>query len=1102
MGQKSRVRLYLDWDNLIVDCWPVIKTDSRTQYTSTLELFTSAGLVPTMYIYNSTNSETFSFRLNENGTFWRVNVPRGNITIRQDSAPVDQWYVEFSMLHGFSMFSTKGSFLDTLKGTLLDVAREPILQWTIGEELTRRSVNRLLSKVRTLKHSQSPCASDVAVMAPLFYPDSHNGVILSVTRSAFTSQARWFNATRSLCSLINSVCVSGCQGISIVDVMLTNCHLFLLTNRGLFISQDLLSPVTGTLNFTMLFLPSLAQMDYTATTIWFSPQCVTDSIYYDDDMISLISNEGQGDSLHSRCVYSDYPFTRWLLCHASTANLKLYKNHRYLSFLHDRHQHTGLLLSHTEEKGARISVFGANDTNINEFNHETKFPPFTIDFIPRGIFLLDNHVILYGSEVWSSTDRGSTFNWVFSLVGDMVVKAVSSVLIKVVVFYTELGHVYLMKSGLYRFVRLNVTTPAESTLLFDHMGILMDIKMNPKAVSGFSYTIIDIESLIEEHEMGFDSPLALQYTTADTVYLHEAAPIPELHVTPPDSPPALMPNQSDIKIASSFSRGHIGKLIYYRAGGSVMITQVFQQHYLTNFVGVVTAYILEPIKAASLKNEPMYHCDLLVKKVDALGHMVQLHLDETEDIKVCPHFNSSHVGKTAVAPGYSSYLITGVLPEIGAVAQSTMPELIQPNTRHNSGKWLLFDSSGLDSWGMKEGPCRHSMQSLDELKRNALVQINVREELTFTFKAFMSDHSLILQYQKKFMRVVLTNPLAMRVTAKHSWDKTNNHMLTLTAYSHLCKKATTTVTVFIPEASMLCTSASFTFTIQNSCPEGLAIVFLLSKPISDHDWVYGHPLDDLDRERLYDLPINYRPPSHLGIMIPTSDNIYNADPSQLCPREHYPISKNTGRYVQCSEKKAAKDCDCTDALRVSPLAINSDCRQRVLRLIFPVVNYNITLFLRRAKHKDEPLRSPYFVTVTEVNNRTNWRVTGTHATPTMEKMREFLKGSLNNTLYNPKGLQISLYGSELFHFRISVIHGVVLCDLQEEVQLFVAEPPLAFPTQFLVSNMAAVTLGILMLLAFLLHHNGVTIPSLSSIKFFRLKRKAIVTPANPDEKQD
>lgn len=40
-----------------------------------------------------------------------------------DIAPVDQWYVEISMFHGYEALYAKAQLLETLKGTLLDVAR-------------------------------------------------------------------------------------------------------------------------------------------------------------------------------------------------------------------------------------------------------------------------------------------------------------------------------------------------------------------------------------------------------------------------------------------------------------------------------------------------------------------------------------------------------------------------------------------------------------------------------------------------------------------------------------------------------------------------------------------------------------------------------------------------------------------------------------------------------------------------------------------------------------------------------------------------------------------------------------------------------------------
>ncbi|XP_041964031.1 cation channel sperm-associated protein subunit beta-like isoform X3 [Alosa sapidissima] len=914
----GRYRLYLGLEDLVMDCMLATNAGSSRQSTYQLKLYAAAGLLPKIEIYNRTNVLSFTFELNINTTKWRATVPRRNITIMTEIAPVDQWYFEISMFQGFEALHAKAKLLETLKGTLLDVAREPILQWTIGEEVSPQVIIPHEHRITKVQVTQSPCANDVAVMAPVFEPGGRTGVILSVTNSAFTSSGRWFNVTKTLCDLINDL--SGCVGISLVDLKLTNCYLFLLTNRGLFISQDLLSSATEPLKFSLLVLPVLAQMDYASTTLWFSPQCVTNRLYFADDFVSLVSNKGEGGQLQSRCVYSGYPFTQWYVCKASAVERCKKITHRYLSFLHDPYQHTGLLLSHSEEEGAMLSVFNLQKDGLKDL---TKFSPAKMLFKPKGIFLKDNHVILYGSEVWSSSDRGFSFTKILNMDDDIIMDVLSCTYNSIVVMLSDKGTIFLMK-------------------------------------------------------------------------------------------------------------------------------------------------------AANMK------------------------------------FGIQHVGLSVVCPGKTSFVILQVYQDGTALAGMCMPVLHHYNIL-KAQTWLFFNASRMGSWSLHEGPCRHELQSLDNLRRNSLVRINVHETLRFTFKAFMSDYSFSMTRSKKLMKVILTNPSAMRVNARHYWDKTNNHMLNLTIYSHLCKKAMTMVTVFIPEcvqamtmvtvfiteASLLCDSPSFTFTLQNACPEGLSIVYLPSQPISDYEWIHADPEDDFDNKMLFDLPVNYRPPSQLGVLIPTSENIYNADPNQRFPRQHYPESKTSGQFKQCAGKKSAEECGCTDALRVSPLAINSDCRKRVLRKTYPLTNFNITLYLRRTNRPNQPLRSPYFVTVTEVNNRTNWAVTGTHITPTLVKMRQYLKSTLNKTFYNSEGLQISCYGSELFHFRIAVIPGVVLCDLVEEVQIYVDKAPLAFPAAYLISCMTAIALGGFLLLGFLLRNS--TPPTANSIKAFLTTDRAKVAPAETED---
>ncbi|KAL2082571.1 hypothetical protein ACEWY4_022389 [Coilia grayii] len=723
-----------------------------------------------------------------------------------------------------------------------------------------------------------------------------------------------------------------------------------------------------------------------------------------------------------------------------------------------------------------LSVFTILKSGLK--NEAKITPTFLPNYYPSGIFLRNTHVIIYGQEVWASSDRGASFQKLLSLKGDAVVDVLSCNYNSLLVLLTARGKVFIMRAGLERYSILNVVLTGATFLQCDHMGTLMAVKLDGTSPGGLSHRILPIDTLIQEDVQPFPTTLALQYISPVSVLLHE------------------FPLTLATDLVSNLGTYHIGKIFSLRHGGEIAITDVFQTHFVPGFVYCARGDVLQPVNSLSIYEEPLQKFHLLNQKSDEKGTLAILTPQTTRGMPP-PGFEPRHVGMTVVSPGLSSFII--VEASLGqALTRVTMPDPLF-NRNLNAGRWLLFDTRP-GNWSLHEGPCLHTLESVENLRHNALVRINVRETLSFTFKALKTDHSFSLTRFKKRMKVALTNPTAMRVTARHYWDKTNNHILTLTVYSHVCKKATTLVTVFIPEASLVCSRSSFTFTLENACPEGLSIVYLPSQPISDHEWIYGDPEDENDNKRLFDLPVNYRPPSQLGVLIPTTDNIYNADPSKPRPRQHYPVSKNTGRYKQCAGKASAAECGCTDALKVSPLAINSDCRQRVLRMIYPLLNFNITLFLRRANQADQPLRSPYFVTVTEVNNRTNWAVTGTHHTTTMTMMRRYLKDGFNRTFYNPKGLQISCYGSELFHFRISVIPGVVLCDLVEEVQIYVDKAPLAFPAAYVISCMTAIALGGFLVLGFLL--KNISPPTPRNLRALLTRGRAKVAPETEDENQD
>ncbi len=78
--------------------------------------------------------------------------------------------------------------------------------------------------------------------------------------------------------------------------------------------------------------------------------------------------------------------------------------------------------------------------------------------------------------------------------------------------------------------------------------------------------------------------------------------------------------------------------------------------------------------------------------------------------------------------------------------------------------------------------------------------------------------------------------------------------------------------------------------------------------------------------------MNYRPPSSLGNDVPTTDNIYNGDPSQPLNDAKFNISRLTGTFKQCLGKSSRQDCGCTTEMALSQKVSNSDCIDTVTKL--------------------------------------------------------------------------------------------------------------------------------------------------------------------------
>ncbi|KAM8807305.1 cation channel sperm-associated auxiliary subunit beta [Eudromia elegans] len=280
-------------------------------------------------------------------------------------------------------------------------------------------------------------------------------------------------------------------------------------------------------------------------------------------------------------------------------------------------------------------------------------------------------------------------------------------------------------------------------------------------------------------------------------------------------------------------------------------------------------------------------------------------------------------------------------------------------------------------------------------------------------------------------------------------------------------KGKSSIAVIIPEASCMCETSAFVITLKTGCLHGKSIHYISPVPVTTELWLQKTAKDDSGFPILKELPVNYRPPSIYGIAIPISNNFYNADPSKPRMRNYFTDSKVTGSYKKCANKSSRAECNCTLAERMSSLEIFSDCTEKALRMRYPVTKLPIHFKLKHSNSITN-LTYPYFVTITEVNQRENWEVRGVNETSGILKIRFYLTQKLGTTVYHPSSLILSLYGSELFHFKVSTVPGVSHCNLSDEFQIYVDDAPLAFPGSFLISALTALFIGGVIFVAFLI----------------------------------
>ncbi|XP_035685212.1 cation channel sperm-associated protein subunit beta-like [Branchiostoma floridae] len=393
--------LIVQGENLTVYCWLTDPTnDTLATRQALFDTYIALNQAPSLTIYNRTWSQTFHFPSTNESKSWELTIPTTEFS-HQDKTPTEQWRVSLAL--GHRNFLTQGS--------LLLVQREPILHWLLGDRLPAPPV--LWEKeTDQLVITKSPCSPDVAVLGVAENNFTSAGVILGVTYHHFRENyTTWFNMTQnpSLCNI-----TTDCSLLRLVDFLLTNRHLLLLTNQGLYVSSDLIGWdslaqvqfLSTSINSLMSAVFQAGNVSRANTRLWNTPECesVTPG-YTPADHVIITHHPPVGSEINNTSYYSTAPYTTW-------ETLAPNSGAAVVSAAYDIQKDNFVILKQTQD-GPRVTVVSRTGGG-GQLYPPAEFPP---SFTPSGLaFHPVNHFLYaYGSQVFVSLDGGSSFDPILSL---------------------------------------------------------------------------------------------------------------------------------------------------------------------------------------------------------------------------------------------------------------------------------------------------------------------------------------------------------------------------------------------------------------------------------------------------------------------------------------------------------------------------------------------------------------------------------------------------------------------------------------------------------------------------------------------------------------
>ncbi|MEJ1269630.1 cation channel sperm associated auxiliary subunit beta [Cricetulus griseus] len=435
---------------------------------------------------------------------------------------------------------------------------------------------------------------------------------------------------------------------------------------------------------------------------------------------------------------------------------------------------------------------------------------------------------------------------------------------------------------------------------------------------------------------------------------------------------------------------------------------------------------------------------------------------------------------TVVSPGYSSFLITHIVDEKNALSMATMPHIITSTLYFPVNSWFLynFGTTTGRTWNISVRPCNYWVQQDDNdvISPSIVKYIDMGNEENYEIKLMPITKGMRILHIPP-VGVIVGNPALLEVTTEGYFDITDSYHMKVHIASKFFQKGSTSLALVVWEASSQCYLTTLVPTMKSSCSYLRTMHHIPGRHIPPEHWISGVHKDSQGFNMIKTLP------SQVGF-----PDISLGTKSSPLSRSAVSVGFTSLVWTPLliTHSSLQLDSSSVQCLAVGVCFYFHQLLDEGYRMAYKkLANTNNVLTLGIGQCATaQNIKSFHMLLLSQIAKKRNLDsvVQGQICDLNCRagETDQWLKGctALAEEPYQAAHLTVTQAagcpmpvspgpGSELFHFKVSVIPGVSFCDLHEEFQIYVDEVPLPFPGHVLIAVATSVVLGGLIFVAFL-----------------------------------